>query len=190
MHVIAFNGSPRADGNTGLLIETVFGELRGCGMTTEVVHVGGLGVRGCTGCRWCFEHAERRCVMDDDAVNGWISRMIEADGIILASPTYFADITPEIKALMDRAGYVTIGNGRLLRRKVGAAITVARRGGQVHAFDSMNHFFLINEMIVPGSTYWNMGIGRDKGDVAGDEEGLNTMRALGQNLAWLLERLS
>jgi multimeric flavodoxin WrbA len=115
--------------------------------------------------------------------------MEAADGIILASPTYFADVTTEMKALMDRAGYVGRANGNLLRRKVGAAVVVARRAGAIHAFDTINHFFLINEMIVPGSSYWNLGYGRAVGEVQQDEEGLRTMRVLGQNLAWLLEKV-
>jgi multimeric flavodoxin WrbA len=115
--------------------------------------------------------------------------MVEADGIILGSPTYYADVTPETKALIDRAGFVTSRGGGLLKRKVGAAVIAVRRAGEIHGFDSINHFFLINQMFVPGSCYWNVGIGRDKGDVNKDEEGLRTMRVLGENMAWLLKRV-
>ena len=127
--------------------------------------------------------------MPEDILNGCLEKMIAADGIVLASPTYFADITSEMKALIDRAGMVARVNGDLLRRKVGAAVVVARRGGAIHAFDSLNHFFFISQMIVPGSDYWNMGYGLDRGDVRKDDEGLETMRLLGENMAWLLGRL-
>jgi multimeric flavodoxin WrbA len=115
--------------------------------------------------------------------------MASADGIILASPTYFADITTELKALLDRAGMVAMANGGMFRRKVGAGVIAVRRGGAVHAFDSLNHLFLISEMIIPGSCYWNVGIGREVGEVQQDEEGIRTMKVLGQNMAWLLKKL-
>jgi multimeric flavodoxin WrbA len=188
MNVVAFNGSPRADGNTRILIDTVLAELQAEGIDTEVVQLGGQAVRGCTACKWCFEHQEQRCVIDEDLINDCIAKMIEADGILLASPTYFADVSTEMKALIDRAGFVTLANGRVLKRKVGAGITAVRRGGQTHTFDTMNHFFLISEMIIPGSIYWNMGIGLDPGDVRGDEEGMRTMQTLGRNMAWLLRK--
>jgi multimeric flavodoxin WrbA len=115
--------------------------------------------------------------------------MREADGILLGSPTYFTDVTAEMKALIDRAGYVTRANGGQLRRKVGAAVVAARRGGATHAFDTMNHLFLITEMVIPGGTYWNMGYGLEKGDVAADQEGMANMRNLGENMAWLLKAI-
>jgi multimeric flavodoxin WrbA len=116
--------------------------------------------------------------------------MTAADGIILASPTYFADITTEIKALIDRAGMVGRANGHLYRRKVGAGVIAVRRGGAIHAFDSLNHFFLISQMIIPGSVYWNIGIGREIGEVEKDEEGVLTMKTLGENMAWLMKKLA
>jgi len=115
--------------------------------------------------------------------------MIEADGIILGSPVYFSDLTSNMKSLIDRAGYVSRANGDLLKRKIGAGVVAVRRAGAIHTFDSINHFFLINHMIVPGSSYWNIGIGRDAGDVSKDEEGLNTMENLGKNIAWLLKKI-
>lgn len=121
-------------------------------------------------------------------MNDGIAKMRAADGIILASPTYFADITPELKALVDRAGYVNMANDRFLKRKAGAAVVAVRRGGEIHAFDTINHLFMICEMIIPGSCYWNMGFGREKGEVENDEEGVRTMKVLGENMAWLLQR--
>jgi len=189
MKVVAFNGSPRKDGNTAHLIKHVFDALDRAGVATEMVQVGGNLIHGCTACGQCFEKKDGCCVIRKDLVNECIAKMRQADGIILASPTYFADLTPELKALIDRAGFVAMANGRFLKRKVGAAVIAVRRGGATHAFDSINHLFLISEMIVPGSCYWNMGLGREKGEVEGDAEGIRTMRILGENMAWLLQKL-
>ncbi len=190
MKVIAFNGSPRKGGNTAQLVQAAFQPLTEAGIATELVELAGTHPHGCAACMQCFERKDKRCAVDTDPMNEWIAKMEEANGILLASPTYFADVTTELKALIDRAGYVGRANGNLLRRKVGAAIVVARRAGAIHALDSINHFFLINEMVVPGSSYWNLAYGRAIGEVQQDEEGLRTMRALGQNMAWLLEKLA
>jgi len=189
MKVVAFNGSARKEGNTSILINSVFERLREEGVETEQVTLAGTRIHGCTACYGCFQSKDRRCVLTDDIANTCIEKMVEADGIILASPTYFADMTPELKALIDRSGMVARANGNMLRRKVGAAIVAVRRGGAINVFDSINHFFLIGEMIVPGSTYWNIGIGREIGDVRRDEEGLQIMRTLAENMAWLLKKL-
>ncbi len=189
MKVIAFNGSPRKEGNTSILIGKVFEPLQAAGIETELIQIGGNAIHGCIACGKCHENQNRQCVIKNDMVNECIEKMIQADGIIIGSPTYFADITPETKAIIDRAGYVTRANGNLLRRKVGAAVIAVRRGGQIHAFDSINHFFLISEMVIPGSSYWNHGIGRAVGDVEQDEEGIKTMTDLGENMAWLLKKI-
>lgn len=187
MKVIAFNGSPRRDGNTVHLIHQVFKILETHGIETELVQVGGKLFHGCKACYNCTVNKDGRCVQDDE-LNMWIEKMRKADGIILGSPTYFADITPELKAFIDRTGFVARANGNFLRRKVGAAVIAVRRAGAIHAFDSINHYFLIQQMMVPGSCYWNMGFGRDKGEVGKDEEGANTMEVLGENMAWLLQK--
>ena len=189
MKVTAFNGSPRKDGNTSILIKHIFTALEAEGVETELVQVGGNLIHGCTACFQCFEKKNFQCVIQNDMVNDCIAKMRQSDGIILASPTYFADITPELKALIDRAGFVNMANGRFLKRKVGAAAIAVRRGGAIHAFDTINHLFLICEMIIPGSCYWNVGIGREKGAVENDEEGINTMKVLGENMAWLLKKM-
>jgi multimeric flavodoxin WrbA len=189
MKVVAFNGSPRKDGNTVCLINHVFDALLKQGIETEFVQLGGNLMHGCIACYECFKRKNGRCALEDDVVNSCIEKMRQADGIILASPTYFADVTSETKALMDRGGFVSRANGNFLRRKVGAAISVARRAGAIHAFDTMNHFFLISEMIVPGSNYWNLALGREKGEVEKDEEALRTMKTLGENMAWLLKKV-
>lgn len=190
MKVVAFNGSARKDSNTAAMIRYVFEELEKENIATEMVQLSLANIRGCIACYKCAEKKNKKCAIDNDVVNSCIEKMAAADGIILASPTYFADMTPELKALIDRSGMVAKVNGDMLKHKVGAAIAVARRGGCIHTFDSINHFFFISQMIVPGSDYWNMGFGRDKGDVEKDEEGIATMRVLGQNMAWLLKKLN
>ena len=116
--------------------------------------------------------------------------MAGADGIILGSPTHFADLTPVLKALIDRAGFVGMANGGMFKRKMGAAVVAVRRAGAIHVFDSINHFFLISQMIIAGSSYWNIGIGLDERDVENDAEGLKTMRVLGENMAWLMKKIN
>lgn len=187
MKVLAFNGSPRPDGNTSILINQVFQVLQAEGIETELIQVGGKMIHGCVACYQCSVHKNGRCVQNDE-INAWIEKMRAADGIILGSPTYFADITPELKAFIDRTGFVARCNGNLLRRKVGAAVIAVRRAGAVHAFDTINHYFMIQQMVIPGSCYWNMGYGRDKGEVEKDEEGGRTMAVLGENMAWLLKK--
>lgn len=190
MKVVAFNGSPRKEGNTASLIKHVLAELEKEGIETEIVQIGGKSIHGCIACAKCYESLDRKCAIDKDIVNECIEKMIEADGIILASPTYFADLTPELKALIDRAGFVAKANNEMFKHKVGAAVVAVRRAGSIHVFDSINHFFTISQMIIPGSSYWNMGIGRAEGDVEKDEEGIRTMKVLGQNMAWLLKKLN
>ena len=190
MKVVGFNGSPRANGNTALLIRQVFEPLQEAGIETELVQLGGKAVHGCTACYHCFENQDSRCVIANDMINDCIAKMTEADGILLGSPTYFADVSTEVKALIDRAGLVAKANGELFRHKVGAAVVAVRRAGSVHVFDTINHFFTISQMIIPGSSYWNLGVGRDAGSVARDDEGMDTMRTLGANMAWLLEALA
>jgi len=189
MKVIAINGSPRPDGNTAMLLGKVLEPIEAQGIETEVFQLGGNLIAGCKACYACSRDKNRRCAQTDDVVNDCIAKMAEADGIILGSPTYFADISPELKALIDRAGLVAMANGAMFRRKVGAAVVAVRRGGAIHAFDSINHFFLIGQMIVPGSCYWNFAIGRNKGDVAGDAEGMRTMHILGENVAWVIKKI-
>jgi len=187
--VIAFNGSARKDGNTAALINLLFGELQKEGIETELYQLAGKKIRGCMACYKCFQNRNQRCSVTNDVLNECIEKMLEADGIILGSPTYFANVTTEIKALIDRAGLVAKANGEMFRRKVGAAVVAVRRAGSIHVFNSINHFFFISQMVVPGASYWNLGIGREKGDVEKDEEGIRTMKVLGENMAWLLKKL-
>ena len=189
MKAVAFNGSPRKGGNTEILLKEVLKVLEDKGIETELVQVGGKEVRGCVACMKCRKEADGRCHKDNDLINKCIKRMLKADIILIGSPVYFADITSETKALIDVAGYALRSAGSPLKRKIGAAVISARRTGAIHAFDSVNHFFLINEMLVPGSSYWNLAMGREKGDVLKDEEGIKTMKVLGENIAWLAEKV-
>ena len=187
LKVIGINGSPRKDGNTSILVKEVLKVLSENGIKTEFIQLGGKKVNGCVACMKCKKEKDGFCHKKNDVLNEIIGKMKKADGIIIGSPVYFSDVTPEVKALIDVAGYAGRAGGNIFRRKVGAAVVAVRRAGAIHTFDSINHFFLINEMIVPGSSYWNIGIGREKGDVLNDEEGMKTMRVLGENMAWVMK---
>ena len=188
MKVLGINCSPRKGGNTEIMIKEVFKSLEEKGIKTEFFQLGGKKVNGCIACMKCKKEKDGRCHQKNDVINDCIRRMVKADAIIIGTPTYFSDLSTEAKALIDVAGYALRAAGNPLRRKAGAAVVAVRRIGAIHAFDSINHFFLINEMIIPGSSYWNIATGREKGDVLNDEEGMKTMRVLGENMAWLLEK--
>lgn len=190
MRALAINGSPRAEGNTALLLQTVLGELEAEGIETEQIQIGGKPLRGCVACMKCWENQDDRCVIEGDGLNDCLAKVKQADAIILGSPTYFADVTAEMKAFIDRSGMVARANGNFLRRKVGAGVIAVRRGGSMHALQSLQNYFLISEMIVPGSSYWNMAYGRLPGEVSEDEEGIKTMKTLGENMAWLMKKVS
>jgi multimeric flavodoxin WrbA len=187
--VVAFNGSGRKNGNTALLMRRLLGVLEAEGIETELIQLAGEHIHGCNACRICFSTRNNRCIIEDDNVNAYIQKMIEADGIVLGSPVYFSMMSPELKALIDRAGYVALANDYIFKRKVGAAVVAVRRAGAIPTFDAINHFFLISQMIIPASSYWNVGVGRKKGDVENDEEGMQTMETLGKNIAWLIKKL-
>lgn len=189
MKVIAFNGSARKEGNTALLLNTVLKELEAEGLGTEIYHLAGKPIQGCIACYKCFENKDRKCAVEKDIINECVAKMDAADGILLGSPTYFADVSAGMKALIERCGMVSRANGDMHKRKVGAGVVAVRRAGSMHVFSSLNHFFLIGQMIIPGSSYWNIGRGKDAGEVANDEEGMNTMKALGRNMAWLLKKI-
>ena len=189
MKVVAINGSPRKGGNTEFLLRKALEPIAAAGIETELIQIGGQLVRGCHACYQCKKNQNSRCAIDTDVVNEFIGKMIAADGIILGSPTYFADVTSELKALIDRAGFVARSNGNLFSRKVGAAVVANRRGGASSVQDSIHHMFLISRMIIPGSTYWNFGIGLNKGEVENDTEALENMRDLGETIAWLVKTL-
>ncbi len=189
MQVVAFNGSAREDGNTAGLIGHVLDALQEHGVGTEHVQLAGKQIQGCIACYECFKNKDQHCAVDSDMLNTCIDKMLEADGIILGSPTYFANVSTNIKSLIDRAGLVAKSNQDMFARKVGAAVVAVRRSGAIHVFNSINHFFLINQMIVPGSSYWNIGQGFHPKDIEQDDEGKRTMYNLGRNMAWLLQKI-
>ena len=186
MKVVGFNGSPRKDGNTGILIRKVFHELEKEGIETELVQLSHKTIHGCIACYKCLDNKDQRCAVNDDAVNEYIEKITHAQGVVLGSPVYFMDVTPEMKALIDRVGFVSRSNGGMFRNKVGSLVAAARRTGAMHTLDTMSHFFLSMEMIIVGRA---IGFGRDKGDVEKDEEGLMLVNALGQRMAWLLKKI-
>ena len=185
MKVLAINGSPRKHGNTHLLLEAVLEPMKQANWETEVVQVGAQNIHGCRACGICMKNQDNQCGSGQDAFNAIYEKMLQADAILLGSPTYFSDVTAEMKALIDRAGFVAMANGSAFAGKLGAAVVAVRRGGATHAFDTMNHLFFISQMIVPGSTYWNLGYGLEPGQVAGDTEALRNMNHLGEAMAWL-----
>ena len=185
MYAIAVNGSPRKGGNTEILLKEVISELDSSGWETELVQVGGTPIRGCLACGKCFSSKDLSCVTTSDSFNEIFAKMVKADAIILGSPTYFAAVSADLKALAERAGFVAVANDNALAGKIGAAVVAVRRGGATHAFDTINHMFQMSRMIIPGSTYWNMGFGLNKGEVSEDAEGLANMRHIGKSIAWL-----
>ena len=188
MKVIAFNGSARKDGNTSILIKTVLERIEAAGIETELIWLGNKPLGGCIACYKCLKNKDGKCAQDD-VMNEYLEKMLQADGIILGSPTYFADVSCNMKALIERCGMVSRVNGDMLKRKVGAAVVAVRRAGAYHVFSSLNSFFLIGQMIVVGSSYWNLGRGKDPGEVRDDAEGMKTMADLGDNMAWLLKKM-
>ena len=190
LKAVAINGSPRKGGNTELLLKKVLAPLAAAGWQTEFIQLGGQAIHGCLACYKCFRSKDGRCSQTKDAANKIIESMTAADAVIIGSPTYFSDVSAETKALLDRAGLVGLANGGLWRGKIGAAVVAVRRGGGTHAFDTINHMFLMSGAVVPGSTYWNLGFGLEKGDVAKDDEAARNMKDLGEAIAWLGEAMS
>lgn len=185
MYAVAVNGSPRKGGNTELLLNEVLEQLKDGGWETEIVKVGGTDIRGCIACNQCFENQDNECSLKDDNFNEIFAKMLKADAMILGSPTYFAAVSADLKALIERAGYVAYANNHAFSGKIGAAVVAARRGGATHVYDTINHMFQMSRMIIPCSTYWNMGYGHSEGEVLKDEEGLANMRHLGKSIDWL-----
>lgn len=163
MKVLAINGSPRKNGNTALLLHEALAPLSEAGWEVETVQLGGKKIQGCRGCEKCAELKNGRCVFDNDMLNELLQKMLAADAMILGTPCYFTDMSAELKALVDRAGFVAYVNDGLFQGKIGAAVVAGRRAGATHAYDSINHMFLMSKMLVPGSTYWNMGFGHAGG---------------------------
>ncbi|GLC30287.1 flavodoxin family protein [Clostridium omnivorum] len=190
MKVIAINGSAKKDGNTSIIIEAIFSELKKAGIETETISLANNKISGCVGCGNCFKSKDNKCIFNNDIVNECIEKMIEADGIILASPVYFADVTANMKALLERIGMVSSANGNLFKHKAGASVVAVRRGAATRAFDTMNYFLHYNQMYLVGGTYWNMVYGKEVGEVLNDTEGMKNMESIGENMTWLLTKIN
>ena len=184
--VVGINGSARKDGNTAIIIRMIFQELNKAGIETELIQLADVDIEPCRACFAC--KGRGNCVFSKDGFAEVFDKMVKADGIILGSPVYSADVSSRMKALLDRGGVVAAANPGILKHKVGAAVAAVRRAGGMTAIDTMNHFFLNKEMIVIGSTYWNMVYGREIGDVLKDDEGIANMRNLGQNMTLILTK--
>jgi multimeric flavodoxin WrbA len=187
MKVLAFNGSPRKQGNTYHAISLVTAELEKAGIETEIIQVGSKAIRGCTACGQCIKNQDEQCVLPGDDVNAWLQKMKQSDGIILGSPVHFAGMAGGMKSFLDRAFYVSGVNGNLLRHKVGAAVVAVRRSGGLPTFEQLNNFLLYSELLLPTSNYWNVIHGTSPGEAAQDTEGVQIMRVLGKNMAWLMK---
>lgn len=190
MEVLGISGSPRPGGNTDTLVQIALDVLGKHGIQTDFLSLADRPVKPCLGCGGCAKADPIGCVQEDPAFEGMIERFMEADGVLVGSPVYFGSATPQTMSLLDRVGYVARHGKNFLRRKVGAAIVVARRAGQNFTLAQLNYFFLISEMIVPGSTYWNIAFGREKGQVRKDSEGIETIRNLAENMAWVMNKLA
>ncbi len=186
MKVVAFNGSPKREGNTFEAIKIVAEQLEKENIEVEIIHVGNKKIQGCTACNSCFKTRNEKCIIDDE-VNEWIQKMKDADGIIFASPVHFSGITATMKAFLDRAMYVGSANNSLFRHKAGASIVAVRRSGGVPAFEQLNNYICYSEMLMPTSNYWNVIYGQKPGQALKDDEGVQIMRVLGKNMAWLMK---
>lgn len=187
MKVLAFNGSPRAHGNTREAIGIMAGELEKNGIEVEVIQVGNKKIRGCLGCMWCVKAQNERCVIEEDEVNEYIQKMKEADGIILSSPVYYSGVAGTMKSFLDRAFFVIGVNGNFLRHKVGTSLAAVRRSGGIPTIDNLDRYINYSEMFVPTSNYWNVAHGLKPGEVSQDDEGVQIIRVLGKNMAWLMK---
>ena len=187
MKVAVFNGSPKKEGNTFHALRIVAAELEARGIGTEIYHVGAKPVASCTACGSCGKNRDEKCILQKDGVNEWIQAMKNADGILLGSPVHYAGISATMKCFLDRAFYVAGANGGLFRHKVASGLVAVRRSGGLPAFQQLNTYLLYSEMLVPSANYWNVIHGRAPGEVAQDAEGVQIMRTLGKNMAWLLE---
>ena len=190
MKVVAINGSPRKGGNTEIMLNAVLEPIKAAGVETKIIQVGGQNIHGCRGCWACQKLLNRKCAFNDDIVNDILEDLFSADAIIWGTPSYYSNMTPELKALIDRAGIVASANGKLFRHKVGAAVIAERRGGGSFIQASIHEMMLMSEMIIPGSTYWNFGFGRDKGEISADAEAMANMKNLGENILMLIQKLN
>lgn len=184
--VLGIVGSPRKKGNTQILMKEALKQCEDMGLKTELVRLADLRIEPCTACMACRK--KKTCPIDDDLLTVY-DKMLNADGIIIGTPVFFWSATPETKALIDRAGYVAIAQGKPLTKKVGGPFVVGRRSGLAFTFAQLLFFFFYNGMIVPGSTNLNHVFGREIGEIYSDSIGMNTVREFAKNVAWLIKKL-
>ena len=187
MRFIAINGSPRKEGNTCHALMGVGKQLEENGIDFQILQIGNQAIRGCLACGICAKNRDGQCTINSDSVNESIQLMKQADGLIIASPVYFAGIAGTMKSFLDRTFMVAGCNGGLFRQKVAAAVVAVRRTGGSSTFDSLNHYLNYSEMILATSNYWNITHGRAPGEALQDAEGVQIMDVLGRNMAWLLK---
>ena len=185
--VLAINGSPRKEGNTYHALREVGRQLQDKDIDFEILYIGNHAIRGCIACGTCARNRNEKCRITTDPLNEWIQQMKAADGIILASPVYYAGIAGTMKCFLDRAFFVAGCNGGWFRQKVGASVVAVRRSGGISTFDSLNHYLTYSEMIIATSNYWNVAHGLTPGEALQDMEGMQIMQLLGLNMAWLLK---
>jgi multimeric flavodoxin WrbA len=190
MKAIAINGSARPNGNTFILLRTCLEVLEAAGIEGELIQLSENPIRPCKACGTCFNRRDNTCIIQEDAFQQAYDKMRAADIILLGSPVYFGSATADLTALLDRAGYVGRANGNVFARKLGGPIVVARRAGQNFTLAQLLFWFMIMDMVVPGSSYWNIGFGRLQGEVNEDREGIDTVRHFAENLVWLMEKIS
>jgi multimeric flavodoxin WrbA len=188
MHAVAISGSPRKSGNTEVLLQRCLAGLATKGITGDLISLRDKTIKGCRACAMCSRNRDKQCNTKDDDFHPIFAAMQSADIIVVGSPVYFGSATPEMMALLDRAGYVSRANGHLFSRKLGGPIAVARRAGHNFTYAQLMFWFTINDLIVPGSTYWNVGLAGLPGEIAEDEECLRTIDRFAENLAWLAEK--
>lgn len=187
MKVVAFNGSPNKEGNTYNAIKIALNELEKEGIETEIIHVGNKSIRGCIACGQCIKNQNEKCVLPGNEVNEGVQKMKKADGIIIGSPVHYSAMGGTMKSFLDRAFYVAGVNGGLFRHKVGASVVAVRRSGGLPTFNSLNQYINYSEMLMPTSNYWNVIHGTKPGEALKDKEGVQIMRVLGKNMAWLMK---
>ncbi len=186
--IIAINGSPRKTGNTSIMLNLLIDNMSISDAECEYVELSSLDIKFCMACRACYNSKNMKCILNDD-MNVLFQKLLSADVIILGSPTYVADVSGQMKTFIDRASYISGANDKALSRKIGAAVVAVRRAGAMHAFSTINNFFLLNDMLVIGSNYWNVGIGWGIGEVNNDTEGLDNIKKLGKNISWLSNKI-
>jgi multimeric flavodoxin WrbA len=188
MHAVAICGSPRKNGNTETLLRRCLDGLAAKGITGDLISLRDKTIKGCRACAICSRNRDKQCNTKDDDFHPIFAEMQKADILVVGSPVYFGSATPEMMALLDRAGYVSRANGHLFSRKLGGPIAVARRAGHNFTYAQLMFWFTINDLIVPGSTYWNVGLAALPGKITEDEECLRTIDRFAENLAWLAEK--